>query len=794
MTSRHSPRSPAPSRRLQRSPLFVGLLLSALALPAWAAETWELAIVRDGPSAQSDEIQRQFTEELLALTRGELAVEIRQLDGDWTTAGMAEALQKAYDDPDVDLVLVTGLATCQMAAVRDVFPKPTFVPMVFDARLMGMPRAGLGSGKKNLSYLADTATFADNLEHFLRVVDFKRLGLLVDRLVVEAVPTIAGAAAALARERGIETVLIPFDDADTDLASKIPDHVDAVMIGGLGRLVDQDVEALAEALIQRGLPSFSLSGDSQVRSGILAGDVTDSDWQRIARTTALSMQAVMLGEAAADQPVEFSFKRRLYINLQTAQRLDVWPSYRVLVESVIVGDDPGAGGLGWDLDLVAKEAVRINQDLMAKRLEIAAGALDVREARSAFFPQISADLTHSLLDSDSVAVASGGAAENSLSGAVTLSQLIWSEPYRGNTEILRQVQLSREAELEQFRLDTLQAVTVAFLNILRAETQTRVQRDNLERTRESLELARNRVELGSTSPADVYRWERELATARQNSIDAYTQRTTARENLNRILHRKLSEPFVMVPPGIEDPKLLVADGRILDVIDNPKSFRLMMDLQVRYGLERSPELAALRAAYAAKQREHLSNRRAYYSPSVALQGQVSHIFQEDRVGLSLEGETDWSLGLSASLPLFSGGARKARLRKSELEMQQLEAQITSLEEKLEQNIRSTMHLTNASFYNIELARQAADAAKKNLRLITESYSQGAVSILELLDAQSAALQSNEAAANAVYDFLIDLMNVQRATGRFEFFLKDEERRAFLSDLERLLAYEGLDHE
>ena len=790
----HRLRSCIPSRRLQNLRLFIGLLLLSFAFPAWGAKTWEVAIVRDGPSVQSDELQRQFTEELLALTRGEIKVELKLLEGDWTTAGMGNALHEAYEDPEIDMVLVTGLAASQMAAVRDAFPKPTFIPIVFDAHLMGMPRAGLGSGKKNLSYLADTANFADNLEHFLQVVPFKRLGLLVDGLIVEAAPSIAGAAASLARERGIETVLIPFTDADSDLVSKIPDHLDAVMIGGLGRLDDQAVKDLAEGLIERRLPSFSLSGDSQVRSGILAGDVTDSDWQRIARTVALNMQAVMLGEPAADQPVDFRFKRRLYVNLQTAQRLDVWPSYRVLVESVIVGDDPGAGGLGWDLDLVAKEAVRINQNLMAKRLEVEAGSLDVDEARSAFFPQISADLTNTYLDSGSAAVSSGGAAESSLSGAVTLSQLIWSEPSRGNLDVLRQVQLSREAELEQFRLDTVQNATVAFLNILRAETQTRVQRNNLERTRESLELARNRVELGSTSPADVYRWERELATARQSSIDAYTQRTTARENLNRILHRKLSEPFVMVPPGIDDPELLVVDKRILDVIDNPKSFRLMMDLQVRYGLERSPELAAVRAAYAAKQREHLSNRRAYYAPSVALQGQISHIFQEDRVGLSLEGETDWSLGLSASLPLFSGGARKARLRKSELELKQLETQIISLEETLEQNIRSTMHLTNASFYNIDLAKQAAEAAKNNLRLITESYSQGAVSILELLDAQSAALQSNEAAANAVYDFLIDLMNVQRATGRFEFFLKDEERQEFLSDLESLLANEGLDYE
>ena len=63
----HRLRSCIPSRRLQNLRLLIGLLLLSFAFPAWGAKTWEVAIVRDGPSAQSDELQNQFTEELLAL-------------------------------------------------------------------------------------------------------------------------------------------------------------------------------------------------------------------------------------------------------------------------------------------------------------------------------------------------------------------------------------------------------------------------------------------------------------------------------------------------------------------------------------------------------------------------------------------------------------------------------------------------------------------------------------------------------------------------------------------------------
>ena len=53
----------------------------------------------------------------------------------------------------------------------------------------------------------------------------------------------------------------------------------------------------------------------------------------------------------------------------------------------------------------------------------------------------------------------------------------------------------------------------------------------------------------------------------------------------------------------------------------------------------------------------------------------------------------------------------------------------------------------------------------------------------LLDAQNASLVADESAANALYDFVIDLMNVQRAVGRFEVFASEASRDQWFRDLE-----------
>ena len=70
-----------------------------------------------------------------------------------------------------------------------------------------------------------------------------------------------------------------------------------------------------------------------------------------------------------------------------------------------------------------------------------------------------------------------------------------------------------------------------------------------------------------------------------------------------------------------------------------------------------------------------------------------------------------------------------------------------------------------------------------LELITDEYSRGAVSIVDLLDAQNASLVADQAASNAEYDFLFDLMGLQRAANSFGFFLSEDERELWFERLE-----------
>ena len=79
-----------------------------------------------------------------------------------------------------------------------------------------------------------------------------------------------------------------------------------------------------------------------------------------------------------------------------------------------------------------------------------------------------------------------------------------------------------------------------------------------------------------------------------------------------------------------------------------------------------------------------------------------------------------------------------------------------------------------------LRRPAAEAAHRNLDLVQERYGEGIASILALLDAQNQALVADLAAASATFDYLIELMRLQRAAGRFDYYRSPEDRQEFLN--------------
>ena len=751
------------------------LRLAAFAMAQQAAAgSVTIGILTDGPTPNFARLQNLFTDEIIDLTEGEFEVQFPlryRVNGNWSVAKIAQALNQLQHDKEVDFVLALGFVSSLVAARSEELYKPTFAPLVLDSNQVDLPRQGNASGVRNLNYLTQEVRFAEDIKAFREIFDFEHLGLLVDKTIHDSVSELAARGTEWAKELGIRLSYVLNDSENQDLASAIPDDVDAVMVAALPRLDRNARATLIENLKKRRLPSYSLIGTSPVEQGLLAATAPDSDWGRLARRNALNIQSVLLGETAGEQSVSFRNKRQLTINMQTARELDISPRFDVLSGAKLLHEEADQGERVWSLSEVAKQAAKSNLEIRASTVGLKANAENEIQARSVLRPQFNTSLSIVQLSDDNPGVVAGQSAERTASGTAEFSQVIYSESALPQIKIQHYNQASRIAAYESLQLDTVQSATVGFLNILKAKTLINIRRRTLELSRTNLDLANDRVLLGSSNASDIYRWESEVATSRQNVLLAKAQLEQATDALNRLIGRPITERFETMPASLDDSNLLVSRQALVDLIDNQRAFDLMGDLFVTQGIESAPEIKQISAEIAAAERQLASNRRSFWRPEIGLSGQLNHTFDEHQdLMLSNEGDTHWQIGVRLTLPLSQGGERRSQVSQAAHTVNQLKIRRQGAIESIEQLVRANLHAVQASYPAIELTEAAAEAARKNLDLVQDNYNQGTVSIIDFLDARDASLNADQRAADAVYDFLIDLMNLQRSTARFDFFL------------------------
>ena len=216
-----------------------GLVAGLLGHAASGAERVNVGIVVDGDGPLLREAVGLFSREISELTAGEFDVRFDDatiLTGDWSVEGVEDAMRALQGNTDVDIVLALGFVSSTVAARMPEHPKPTFAPMALNPDLAALPRSGGTSGVANLNYLAAEVRFADDLRTFREIVRFRKLALLMQKSISEAVPELADSARELAAGLGVELVFVLHESPTDDIVAQLPSDVDAVMLGPLPRM------------------------------------------------------------------------------------------------------------------------------------------------------------------------------------------------------------------------------------------------------------------------------------------------------------------------------------------------------------------------------------------------------------------------------------------------------------------------------------------------------------------------------------------------------------------------------
>jgi len=772
------------NRMLVRTLILLFVLLIPHAVSAQTKPVVTVALLEDAEPVDEDGVRLRHINELKTLTQADFDLRFVDYKIDWSLDNYGQQLNAIYRNPKVDMLLVLGVAANQIVVKRSSFPKPTFLPFVVERELAQAPfKATEGdngiSNKKNLSYLSYSSEFVETVEQLRDVVRFNNIAVIGDEVLFRVLPP--SLLERIEANEDLRLQMVPHDGDDHDILSRIPDDVDAVMIGYIPRYPRDQLPDLIAKLTERSLPTFSYLEENLIQYGLLATPLNQSLYQFSARRNALNMQAVMLGEPASQQPILLETKEKLTINGSTAQKLGIAIDFKVLVDAEVINFGVGEAADRLDLLQITEQALKENLNLKTIRYDSDLQNNERAIAKGALLPQLSANASILKRKDDSALVQSGFASDESTDANIQLSQTLFSDAQFGNYTIQSLLAQASSAEYRQAQLDIIREASLAAADVLQLQSVAAIQQENLDFSEKNLELAEDRVTIGASSSADQYRWETQVSNGKSAVFESFSNVLIAKQNLNRILNREIAAELELMPLDLNNSMVYSTD-EIFSLMDNTDTFERMYKFGLQKSFDGTPEIRRLESIIAAKQRELKILKRRNWLPEVSLTGQVSDNLDNSSLQPSDTDGRDWQLMLNARIPFYQGGQTRSLKKRAELELAQLENQLAALKQNIAQSLRASMNTVITSLFNLEFSSDAAIAASKSLSLVTDAYSKGAVPVVDLLDAQNASISANLAEVQASIGFFRASIEMQRSIGVFEFLMSDEQKQAIREEI------------
>ncbi len=695
-------------------------------------------------------------------------------------------IDQAFSDPKIDVIIGAGVQVGNLLAKQKRFIKPTISSLIIDNELQNIPKTVEGtSGIDNFTYILSPFDLLRDVNTLHEIIPFKNLGIIGGQAIRENILDVNTFYNKLLKNHDTEYTFIPLNGSVDDILNNIPDEVDAIYLLPVSEdLEEEDFKLFFSGLAAKQLPCLSLLSDPFIEFGAYAAYDSEPTLQKIPRRIALNVSKLLEGVNASTLPVELkSFSENLIINMKTVNKTNVFPSWQILTQATLINVNDVDTDRIINLKSCIVEALSNNLNLKIAQKETQLVERDVAIAQSNYLPQVGVSSTGVLIDENSAEFSFGRKGEFTWSASGNLSQLILSEPALANIAIQKLFLETQQYSQDATELDVVLDVAEAYFGILQAEAFVKIQRENVAVTRKNYDIALAKEAVGYAGTTDVYRWQSQLALNKIDLNDSYARLKQVSFNLNQILNRPIKEAFLTDDSNDTDTDHFEAYMDVLKLIDNPSQMENYADFLVSEAFNNLPEIKQLEKTIDAQNRLLLSNKRAYYLPTISLNGQYDHDLK--RIGVKpLQGQEvpeivpTWNTAVALQIPVFQGNRRNKEKQQTEIQILQTQDNLSDLRNQLELQVRSNLETARASISNLILSTEAAKASRKNFEIAQNSYQQGLLNITSLIDAQNATLQSDLNVTTAKYQFMLDFMNIERAIGKYYFLLPASEQEAF----------------
>ena len=307
----------------------------------------------------------------------------------------------------------------------------------------------------------------------------------------------------------------------------------------------------------------------------------------------------------------------------------------------------------------------------------------------------------------------------------------------------------RQGEAAQFsaqasRLTVVESVTESYANSALQQALVAVAQARLTAEDEQVRVTQEKVNTGRSAPVDLLREQAEQADARQALLAAQNSAALALVNLKTAmgLSQESSIGLVDSLDGLSVPGGTLS-ATLQDALRQAEAHR--------------PELAAAQKLVEAAQ-AGVGAAKGAYSP------QVYGVAMGDAMAGQDVGRAGYTVGLTASLPLYDGGQRRADVDGAQARLDRARADSLQARQQVDQQVASAWLTLQTATAQVQAASAGVEAAQEGYDLATLRYNAGKSVTAERLDTLAALTRAQGTLAQAKAGLVIARAELLAALG------------------------------